>query len=217
MFDYNCDVAQGYGVYNNGNKEFELAQYCSSINVSAGFHAGDPMSISRAFKYAQDNNVAISAHIGYPDIQGFGKRKMDLSDEELTALVIYQVGAIVAYAQTYSLEIEAVRCHGALKDELNSNENSAIVIANAVKKISPWLNLIVQNQKTKELVQNQGVKASLEFEFGEENTISDIIEMQKQAGFEIDTIHFRNLEDVKKAYSQMQPTPVNYNRVANQI
>ena len=79
MFDYNCDVAQSYGVYNNGNKEFELAKYCSSINVSAGFHAGDPMSISRAFKYASDNNVAISAHIGYPDIQGFGKRKMDLN------------------------------------------------------------------------------------------------------------------------------------------
>ncbi|MBR1616891.1 LamB/YcsF family protein [bacterium] len=217
MFDFNCDVAQSYGVYNKDNSEFELAKYCSTINISAGFHAGDPMSISRAFSYAKEHNVALSAHIGYPDIQGFGKRKIDLTSEELTAVVVYQIGAIVAYAKTFDLEVEMVRCHGALKDVLNSDEQSAMVIAQAVKKVSPWLNVVVQNQKTKELLQQQGVKAALEFEFSSDNTIDEIISTQKEAGFKIDTIHFRNVEDAKKAYDTLKPAPVNYNRVAAQV
>ena len=89
MFDFNCDVAQGYGVYKN-ESELEIAKYASSINISAGFHAGDPMSIRKALIFASENNVAIGAHIGYPDIQGFGKRKMDMQEDELIATVIYQ-------------------------------------------------------------------------------------------------------------------------------
>ena len=216
MFDFNCDVAQSYGVYKN-DMEYEIANYASSINISAGFHAGDPLSIRKAFLYARENNLAIAAHIGYPDIQGFGKRKINLSDEELEAVVVYQTGAIIAYGKTLDLEIEAVRCHGALKDELNSDEHSAIVIANAIKKINPWLNLIVQNQKTKDLIQSQGLKAALEIEFSSESSIKEIREMQRDAGFKIDTIHFKNLEDIKKAFEEVKPTPVNYNRVQNQI
>ena len=103
MFDFNCDVAQSYGVYKN-ESELEMAKYASSINISAGFHSGDPVNIRKAFLFAKDNNVALGAHIGYPDIQGFGKRKMDLDDAELEAIVIYQVGAIVAYAKTFATQ-----------------------------------------------------------------------------------------------------------------
>ena len=209
MFDYNCDVAQSYGVYTNDN-EYKLAKYCSTINISAGFHAGDPISIRKAFLYALDNNVALCAHVGYPDIQGFGKRPMKLNDDELEAIIIYQVGAIIAYAKTFDLEIESVRCHGALKDELNNNENTAIVIAKAIKKISPWLNLTVSNETTREIVSKEGVKAALEYEFREGDEINSLPK-------NIDTIHFKTLEDVKKAYSFAQPAPINYNRVENQI
>ena len=135
MFDFNCDVAQSFGPYQN-DMEYEIAKYCSTINIAAGFHAGSPLSIRRAFLFALDNNVALCAHIGYPDIQGFGKRKMSLDEEELKAVITYQIGAIVAYAKTFDLEIEGVRCHGALKEELNTNEQSATIIANSIKKIS---------------------------------------------------------------------------------
>ena len=174
MFDYNCDVAQGYGVYDNNN-EYKIAKYCSTINISAGFHAGDPVNIRKAFLYALDNNVALCAHIGYPDIQGFGRRLMKMEDDELEATVIYQVSAIIAYAKTFDLEIEAVRCHGALKQELNENEHSAIVIAQAIKKVSPWLNLVVQNENIKDIISKEGLKIALEYEFktGDDiNTIS---------------------------------------------
>ena len=215
MFDFNCDVAQNCGIYKN-DLEYEIAKYASSINVAAGFHAGDALSIKKAFLFAQENNPTINAHIGYPDMQGFGKRKMNLNDEELEAVVIYQVSAINAYAQTFGLEIEGVRIHGALKDELNSNEHSAEIIARAIYKINPWLNLIVQNQNTKDLVSSIGLKAALELEY-KENSIQEIEQMMKTSGIKIDTINFKTLEDIKKAYSVTKPAPINYNRVESQI
>ncbi len=210
MFDFNCDVAQSYGIYEN-DLELEIAKYASSINIAAGFHSGDPMKIRSALLFCQENNIALGAHIGYPDIQGFGKRKMDLSKEELEAVVIYQVGAIVAYAKTYDLEIEQVRCHGALKDTLNNSEDEAKVIIEAIKKISPWLNLIVQSEKTKELAQSLGLKAAYEVDFSE-----DIL-LNADAYNNVDTIHFRTLEDIKRASENIKPSPINYNRVQEQI
>ena len=172
---------------------------------------------SFALLYAQDHNVAINIHIGYPDIQGYGKRKMILEQEELEAVVLYQISALSAYAKTFDLEVEGVRCHGALMDELNENEQSAIVIANAVKKASPWLNLIVQNQKTKELVEKEGLKAALEYEFNSTSSIREVREAQTALGSKIDTIHFSTLEDVKRAWDIIKPAPVNYARVEQQI
>ena len=93
MFDFNCDCAQEYGVYKN-EKELEVAQYMSSINIAAGFHAGDPLSIKKALEFAKEHDVSIGAHIGYQDIQGFGSRKVELTDEEIETTVIYQIGAI---------------------------------------------------------------------------------------------------------------------------
>jgi len=210
LFDFNCDVAQGYGVYKN-DSELEMATYASSINISAGFHAGDPMSIRKALLFAKDNNIALGAHIGYPDIQGFGKRQMNLSNEELEALIIYQISAIISYAKTFDLEIEHVRCHGALKDYLNESQEGLLVAIEAIKKVSPWLNLIVQTPQAKEFVEANGLKAALEAEF--KGSIREIRELPVKP----DTIHFKSLEDIKKAADIIKPTPINYNRVQNQL
>ena len=212
MFDFNCDVAQSYGIYKN-DLELEIAKYASSINISAGFHSGDPINIRKAFLFAKENNVALGAHIGYPDIQGFGKRKMDMTQEELEATVIYQVGAIIAYAKTFDLEIEHVRCHGALKDAVNESEEIALVVAQAIKKVSPWLNLIVQNPEIKEIIEKAGVKSAYEVEFSENTSIREIRELEIKP----DTIHFKSLEEIKRAYDIIKPTPINYNRVQKQI
>ena len=212
MYDFNCDVAQGYGIYKN-DSELEIAKYASSINIAAGFHAGDPLSIHGALKFASNNNIAPGAHIGYPDIQGFGKRNMDLSDEELSAVVIYQLSALMVYAKTFDLEIEQVRFHGALKDKINTDEHAASVISEAVKKVSPWLNIIVQNNDTKNFIQSFGVKSAYEIEFNSQSSIKEIDESELKP----DTIHFKTLEDIKRAYDELKPTPINYNRVQKQI
>jgi len=210
LFDFNCDVAQSYGVYKN-DVELEIAKYASSINISAGFHAGDPMSIRRALLFAKENNIALGVHIGYSDIQGFGKRHVKLEDEELEALIIYQLSAIIAYAKTFDLEVEQVRFHGALKEFLMINQEALLVAVEAIKKVCPWLNLVVQTYEAKNFVEKNGLKAAYEVEFL--GSIREIRELQNKP----DTIHFKSLEDIKKAFDIIKPTPINYNRVQNQI
>lgn len=212
MFDFNCDVAQSYGVYKN-ESELEIAKHASSINISAGFHAGDPVAIRKALLFAQENNIAIGVHVGYSDIQGFGKRQVNLNDEELEALITYQVSAVIAYAKTFDLEVEHIRFHGALKDYLNQNQEALLVAIEAIKKVNPWLNLIVNTPENKIFVEQNGLKASLEVEFDANSSIREIRELAVKP----DTIHFKTLEDIKRAADIIKPTPVNYNRVQKQI
>ncbi len=136
--DFNCDLAQSFGVYKNSS-EYQLLDYVSSVNISCGFHAGDPMSIKEALLKAKEKNVVVGAHIGFDDIQGFGYRPMDLSEDEIEALVMYQVGALMSFAKAYKLEIEHVRPHGAMYKMAAENFGFATSVANAIKKCSEWL------------------------------------------------------------------------------
>ena len=136
--DFNCDLAQSYGIYKNNN-ESEILKYVSSVNISCGFHAGDPLTIKESLLKAKDNNLSIGAHIGFNDIQGFGYRPVELKEDELEALVIYQLGALISYAKALNLEIEHVRPHGAMYKMVGQNFDTAKTIANAIKKCSEWL------------------------------------------------------------------------------
>lgn len=139
--DFNCDLAQSFGIYKNEG-EFDLLDYVSSVNISTGFHAGDPIAIKNALLKAKDKNVVIGAHIGFNDIQGFGSRTMNLSEEEIEAVVIYQVGALMSFAQAYGLEVEHVRPHGAMYKLASENFTFSCAIAKAVKKCSQWLTYV---------------------------------------------------------------------------
>ncbi|MDD3436245.1 MAG: LamB/YcsF family protein [Candidatus Gastranaerophilales bacterium] len=139
--DFNCDLAQSFGVYKN-DAEFELLDYVSSVNISAGFHAGDPIAIKNALLQAKEKNVVIGAHIGFNDIQGFGSRAVTLSEEETETLVIYQVGAIMSFAKAYGLEVEHVRPHGAMYRLASENFTFSCAIARAIKKCSQWLTYV---------------------------------------------------------------------------
>ena len=136
--DFNCDLAQAYGVYKNV-REYELLDYVSSVNISCGFHAGDPVTIKDAMLKAKEKNVAIGAHIGFNDIQGFGYRPVELKEDELEALVVYQVGAMMSFAKAYGLSSEHVRPHGAMYKLAGEDFQLSCAIAKAVKKCSEWL------------------------------------------------------------------------------
>lgn len=136
--DFNCDLAQSFGVYKN-EKELELLDYVSSVNIATGFHAGDPTSIKNALLAAKDKNVVIGAHIGFNDLQGFGQRPVSLTEDEIEALVIYQLGAVMSFAKAYGLEIEHVRPHGAMYKMASENFSFSCAIAKAIKKCSNWL------------------------------------------------------------------------------
>ena len=136
--DFNCDLAQAYGIYKN-NTELELLDYVSSVNISCGFHAGDPATIRESLNKAKEKNIVIGAHIGYNDIQGFGYRPVELKEDELEALVIYQVGALISFAKAYGVSIEHVRPHGAMYKLAGEDFSFSCAIARAVKKCSEWL------------------------------------------------------------------------------
>ena len=129
-------------------------------------------------------------------------------------MVIYQVGAISAYAKTFSLEIENVRCHGAMNNKLSSDKEFAKTVAMAVKKINPWLNLYVSNHEIKQFLEEE-VKINCPYEvlFDDNMSIRQLREMENVP----ETVHFKSLENAKRAYDVIKPTPVNYNRVAGQV
>lgn len=136
--DFNCDLAQSFGIYKNSS-ESRLLDYVSSVNIACGFHAGDPLTIKEALLKAKEKNIVVGAHIGFDDIQGFGYRQMELDSDELEALVMYQVGAIMTFAKAYHMEIEHVRPHGAMYRQAAENLEFSRTIAKAIKKCSNWL------------------------------------------------------------------------------
>lgn len=241
--DFNCDLAQSFGVYKN-EREFDLLDYVSSVNISAGFHAGDPIAIKEALLRAKEKNIVIGAHIGYDDIQGFGSRAMNLSEEEAETLVIYQVGALMSFAKAFGLEVENVRPHGAMYKLASESFTFSCAIARAIKKCSQWLTYVgaagdtitkvgefVKISTAKEIKLNSVYNADgtiAEGKIENNELLSRRIQRYLQTsqidnnvqGFsviEADTIHFTNnsLEVIKRANELITPTPVSYSKVKN--
>ena len=95
--DLNSDLAEGYGAYRCGDDDAML-KIVTSANVACGFHAGDPEIMARTFRTARERGVAVGAHPGFPDLWGFGRRRVPFSTGEIERLVTYQVGAAQALA-----------------------------------------------------------------------------------------------------------------------
>jgi UPF0271 protein len=149
--DFNIDVAQGFGVFKN-NKEAELLDYVSSVNIACGFHAGDPLLIREFLLKCKEKNLTIGAHIGFNDLQGLGYRPMDLSFEEIEAIILYQLSALSAFAKSYNLVIDHVRPHGAMYKLASENYDFSLAIAKAIQKFDKWLNYTCLDNQTLENV-----------------------------------------------------------------
>lgn len=146
LLDLNCDLGQSFGVYKN-EMEMSLIPYVSSVNISCGGHAGDPVTLMNVLKVAKDNNIAVGAHVGYPDLQGFGYRPMQLNEEEIQAMVLYQLGALYSMGKAYEVAIEHVRPHGALYVQACQDEKIAIALMKAIMKFNKWLILVAAPSK----------------------------------------------------------------------
>ena len=96
--DLNSDVGEGYGAW-PGGPDRELMKIITSANVACGFHAGDPSIMRRTCEMAVENNVAVGAHVSYPDLAGFGRRFIDMKPDELADAVVYQLGALAGVAR----------------------------------------------------------------------------------------------------------------------
>jgi 5-oxoprolinase (ATP-hydrolysing) subunit A len=127
----NCDIGEAYGMWRLGD-DAAIMPYISMANVACGFHAGDPVVMRDTVALAKAHDVTVGAHPSYPDLQGFGRRVMEMDPEELTAAILYQVGALKAFLDAEGMPLSHVKPHGALYGRAARDETVAGAIADAV-------------------------------------------------------------------------------------
>ncbi|WP_257348348.1 LamB/YcsF family protein [Pseudalkalibacillus decolorationis] len=136
--DLNCDLGESFGVYRLGNDE-QILDYVSSANIACGFHAGDPSTMKETVQLALEKRVAIGAHPGFPDLQGFGRREIAVTPVEAYEIVIYQIGALSAFVKAEGGSLHHVKPHGALYNMAAKSSELASAIAEAVYRVDPTL------------------------------------------------------------------------------
>lgn len=139
--DINCDMGESFGAYQMGNDP-AILPYISSANIACGFHAGDAHVMRMTVEQALLNNVSIGAHPGLPDLQGFGRRVLEISPQEAFDYTVYQVGAMQAIAKSCGAVVKHVKAHGALYNMAARNEELADAIVRAVKSCDEQLVIV---------------------------------------------------------------------------
>jgi 5-oxoprolinase (ATP-hydrolysing) subunit A len=137
----NADLGESFGAWTLGH-DAELLQVIDSANIACGFHAGDPVVMRETVRRALANGVGLGAHPAFPDLQGFGRRVMQLSPQELEATILYQVGALQAMAAAEGGRVTHVKPHGALSNLACADDAMAATVARAVRALDRDLILL---------------------------------------------------------------------------
>ncbi|REI01184.1 LamB/YcsF family protein [Staphylococcus felis] len=139
--DLNCDLGESFGNYKIGNDD-AIIPLITSANIACGFHAGDENVMAQTVKLAKENGVAIGAHPGFNDLQGFGRRNLDMSPHEIYNMVVYQIGALKAFCDIQNVKMNHVKPHGALYQMGARDPKIAQAIAQAVKDVDSKIVLV---------------------------------------------------------------------------
>lgn len=139
----NCDLGESFGSWSMGLDE-RVMPHIDQANIACGFHAGDPLVMQKTLELAKAHDVTVGAHPGYPDLVGFGRRSMNCSIDEIIALVTYQVAAIDGVAKSLGLELEYVKPHGALYNDMMVKESVRKAILTALSNYHRPLKLMLQ-------------------------------------------------------------------------
>jgi len=136
--DINCDMGESFGNFTIGNDE-QIFPYITSCNIACGFHGGDPLHIEKTIKRAIQYKVRIGAHPSYPDLQGFGRRPMQVPSDELIAILKYQIAALKGLTESLGGQLTYVKPHGALYNTAVKEIQVALTIARAIAAIDTQL------------------------------------------------------------------------------
>ena len=136
--DLNCDMGESFGRYVLGT-DADMMNEITSANIACGFHAGDPSVMRETVRLAVSKGIAVGAHPGLPDLAGFGRRRMDVSPEDVYDMVTYQIGALQAFVRQEGGNLRHVKAHGALYNMAAVERTVAEAIAEAVYAIDPTL------------------------------------------------------------------------------
>lgn len=134
MLQLNCDLGEGYGIWSLGDDQ-AIMPLINSANIACGGHASDPIRMQAAVKLAQQHKVEIVAHPSYPDIQGFGRRSIPMSSNEISALLTTQIGALAYIAHSENTFVKAVKPHGALYNDMMRDTAIFDAIVSAISKL----------------------------------------------------------------------------------
>ncbi len=132
--DINSDMGEGFGVWEMGN-DAALLDFISSTNIACGWHAGDPARMKQLVELAVEKGVLIGAHPGLPDLVGFGRREMAITEEDAYNYVLYQASALQGFAKAAGATLHHVKPHGALYNQAVKDIKLARGIARAVKDL----------------------------------------------------------------------------------
>lgn len=140
--DLNSDLGEGFGSWTKGDDE-ALLQVVTSASIACGFHAGDASIMKQAVRNAVANDVAIGAHVSYPDMRGFGRWHVAMPPENVAEDILYQLGALQAFAQAAGSRVRYVKAHGALYHRLDHDEELASAVMETLACYDPSLSVLV--------------------------------------------------------------------------
>ena len=146
MIDLNADLAEGHGAWRIGDDDAML-DLVSSVNIACGFHAGDPAIMDHTVRRALARGVEIGAHVGFPDLQGFGRRVMQIEPSELAAMIIYQLGALAGIARAAGHTMTHMSFHGALGNMVAADAVMADQMVAAVASFDPRLIIVSSSSR----------------------------------------------------------------------
>lgn len=160
--DLNSDLGESFGNYTIG-MDAEVISRVSSVNIACGWHAGDPNVMAETVKMAVEKGVGIGCHPGFPDLMGFGRRVMQVSDTELKNYVKYQIGALKAFVDSEGGVLQHVKPHGAMYNMAAKDEKMAWAIARAVYEVDKNLILMgLSGSKMLTCAESMGLKTASE-------------------------------------------------------
>ncbi|KRE67301.1 hypothetical protein ASG92_14945 [Arthrobacter sp. Soil736] len=142
--DLVADLGEGFGAYSMGD-DAALLEVVSSANIACGFHAGDPDIMNATVAECVRRGVSIGAHPSFPDLRGFGRRAMDLTADEVRNDVLYQFGALTAFAAYYGASVAHIAPHGRLGNLVATRADYAAAVADAAARVNPDLIVLAQD------------------------------------------------------------------------
>jgi 5-oxoprolinase (ATP-hydrolysing) subunit A len=161
--DIAADMGESFGPWPMG-RDADIARYLTSAHIACGFHASDPGTIRRTIDLLHRHNVAIGAHPGYPDLVGFGRRRMDLEAREVEDMVLFQVAAVKGMVEASGLRLQHVKPHGALYNVAEADDGTAGAIVTAVKRIDPTLIIVATpHSRLRAQAEAAGMRVAREF------------------------------------------------------
>ena len=159
--DLSCDLGESFGIYRSGQDE-KIMDIISSANIACGFHAGDPHVMRKAVAMAGEKGVCVGAHPGLPDLIGFGRRRMDISPDELKDLMTYQISALRGFVEARGIKLQHMVQHGALTAMAENDDKLAAAIMDSLLEVDPNLYyLAFEGSNLPEMARKKGLKVKM--------------------------------------------------------